>query len=191
METFTKRILIEESGSALIIALLIMALLSIIAISTINTTNTEIQIAGNDKWEKTSFSAADGGTSVGVQLVELCEEQAGFDDDDGFGNFIQGDVTGPSLNLYIDPLQNLPIVINDANRDAFFPRLALAATAPHTNISIGSAHIPLPGTNPSADDGYDEGKKAVSFARAYVVVSQHIGINKSQATVRLDYVHVF
>lgn len=189
METLFTKIYSEEKGSALIIALLIMALLSILAISAINTTNTEIQISGNDKWQKTSFSAADGGTNVGVQLVELCEAQAGFNNDDGAGNFIQGDVTGSSLNLYIDGLQPLPIVIDDANRDAFLPRAALP-NQPHTNISIGSTPITLVGTDRRADGPYGGGNSAKT-ARAYVVVSQRMGINKSQARVRLDYVHVF
>jgi len=187
MKLLTKTIHNEEKGSALIIGLMIVAILSIIAINTIKTTNTEIQISGNDKWQKEAYTHADGGTHIAIQLVELCEERAGFDDAN-MGNFVEGDITGSALNLYMDSVPNV-LKINDTNRSAVFPRNALP-TQPHTNISIGSRRVTLKGDDITADNGYDAGKTA-GTARAYVLLSQRLGANKAESAVRLDYTHVF
>jgi len=52
-------ILKNEDGSALLISLLILLLLTLLGIFATNTTNIEIQIAGNDKLHKLGFYAAE------------------------------------------------------------------------------------------------------------------------------------
>jgi hypothetical protein len=52
-------ILNNEDGSALLISLLILGLLTLLGIFATNTTNIEIQIAGNDKVHKLAFYAAE------------------------------------------------------------------------------------------------------------------------------------
>jgi len=52
-------ILNNENGSALLISLLILGLLTLLGIFATNTTNIEIQIAGNDKLHKLGFYAAE------------------------------------------------------------------------------------------------------------------------------------
>ena len=60
----------NDDGSVLLSGLLILAILTLIGISAINNTNTEMQIADNDKKYKKAFYAADGGTEIGRELVE-------------------------------------------------------------------------------------------------------------------------
>ncbi len=60
----------NQRGSALIIALLMLVVLTLIGISATTTTTFELQISGNDKLYKRSFFAADGGTSAGSELIE-------------------------------------------------------------------------------------------------------------------------
>lgn len=49
----------EEKGSALVLVLIILAVVTIIGISSINTTTTELSIAGNDRIYKIAFYAAE------------------------------------------------------------------------------------------------------------------------------------
>jgi len=51
----------NKDGSALIFAILILALLTLIGISATTTSTIEIQIAGNDKFHKMAFYRADSG----------------------------------------------------------------------------------------------------------------------------------
>lgn len=60
----------NENGSVMLIALLIMALLTIIGVSAINDTTTELQIARNDAIYKINFFQADGSARQGVQMLE-------------------------------------------------------------------------------------------------------------------------
>lgn len=63
-------ILKNEDGTVLIIALMMLVMLTVIGISASSISNIEIQIAGNDKFYKTAFYAADGGSEMGAELVE-------------------------------------------------------------------------------------------------------------------------
>ncbi len=60
----------NEKGSVMIIALLIMALLTIIGVSAINDTTTELQIARNDAIYKINFFQADGSARQAAQTLE-------------------------------------------------------------------------------------------------------------------------
>ena len=66
----TISILKNEDGSVIVIALLIMALLTIIGISATNTTSIELQIAGNDRIYKQNFYRAEGAAMAGAQSLE-------------------------------------------------------------------------------------------------------------------------
>ena len=63
------KILRNDRGSVLIIALLVLVLLTIIGISATTTTTTDIQIAGNEKVHSMAFYAADAGIEVGRALL--------------------------------------------------------------------------------------------------------------------------
>jgi hypothetical protein len=60
----------NQEGTVLIVALLMLVLLTVIGISAGTISSIDLQIAGNDKFYKTAFYAADGGTEVGAQLLE-------------------------------------------------------------------------------------------------------------------------
>ena len=68
----------KEEGSVLVVALLILALLTVIGISATRTSEIELQISGNAKTHKTSFYAAEAGIEVGrVVLNDLKVADAG------------------------------------------------------------------------------------------------------------------
>ncbi len=64
--------LINEQGSVMIIALLMLSLLTIIGISAAKTSGIEIQIAANEKFHKIAFYNADSGIYVTPKLISLC-----------------------------------------------------------------------------------------------------------------------
>ncbi len=60
----------KNSGSVLVAALILLAILTVMGITGITTSSTEIRIAANDMRHKQVFYQADGGTQVAVELIE-------------------------------------------------------------------------------------------------------------------------
>jgi Tfp pilus assembly protein PilX len=59
----------NEDGFVLLVALMTMVILSIIGISALNTTDIELQIAGNDRLEKQIFYGTESGCTRGGQWL--------------------------------------------------------------------------------------------------------------------------
>jgi len=84
-------ILKDETGSVMVIALLMLALLTIIGISSSTTSQIEIQIAGNDRFHKIAFYNADSGVYTAPKLISSCIDDGsaqgintgGYTPDDG------------------------------------------------------------------------------------------------------------
>lgn len=62
--------LANQRGYVLVVALLMLVILTALGIFSLNTSLLEIQISGNDKVQKQTFSEADSGTQVGSMLLE-------------------------------------------------------------------------------------------------------------------------
>ena len=60
----------NQRGSALVVALLMLVVLTLIGISATTTTTFELQIATNDKLFKSAFYAADGATEMCGEVIE-------------------------------------------------------------------------------------------------------------------------
>jgi hypothetical protein len=127
----------NETGSLMVIGVVILMLLTFIGIAITTTTSIELQIAGNDKLQKFAFYTADGATEVASELLEQnlgC--MAGFTD--GGGGII--DISGDDPDTTAVRVTNLSFWENttatepsDGNRDLFFPSTAAAdPTIPHT-----------------------------------------------------------
>jgi hypothetical protein len=67
----------EQNGSALIVAMLILVVLTILGLSATQTTQMEISIAGNQKLYKTAFHLADSGIYAVPKLINECYENDG------------------------------------------------------------------------------------------------------------------
>jgi Tfp pilus assembly protein PilX len=59
----------DEEGSAMIIALMIMVVLTILGITATTTTEIELQIAGNERFHKIAFYNADAGIYTSPKVV--------------------------------------------------------------------------------------------------------------------------
>ncbi|MGW8161886.1 MAG: pilus assembly PilX family protein, partial [Desulfobulbales bacterium] len=60
----------REEGFVLVTALLVMLVLTIIGIAATTNTSIELQIAANDKVHKKTFYEAEGGASLGTEVLE-------------------------------------------------------------------------------------------------------------------------
>jgi len=114
-------ILKNEQGSTIIASLFILVVVTIIGVAATNMTSVELQIAGNDARYKRAFFAADGGTELGIELLEQNIEERSFGNASTWG----------STNIFTDdlwkntedaatPANNIP---SQTNRDAQIPNL--------------------------------------------------------------------
>jgi Tfp pilus assembly protein PilX len=176
----------NEKGSTLLLSILILLLLTVIGIAATNTSTIEILISGNDKVHKMAFHQADGGTEVGIELVEQNISLAGFDATD-LANLGDVNVTTPNLYLNLSTNSTMP---SDSNRDAYLPR---NYGGNHTNLTIGGNTGLSTGGAIQMAAGYEGKGKSSAGAGSYVVYdiwSQHIGRVNSEAIILLQWMHV-
>jgi hypothetical protein len=178
----------NEKGSTLIISVLILLLLTVIGIAATNTSTIEVLISGNDKWHKMAFHQADGGTEVGIELLEQNIKLAGFDSTD-LANL--GDINATNTKLYLNGIPSMP---SDSNRDAYLPK-NYGGNAPHINLTIGinTSGYPLSGGAIQMAAGYEgAGKSAAGGGGAiiYDIWSQCIGIGNSEDIILLKWMHI-
>ena len=87
MMTLSTGRLKNEEGSALVLALLILVLLTLLGIAVTRQSAVELQIAGNYKVHKTAFHHADSGTYATPKLIADCIQA---DQDVGGINYLGG-----------------------------------------------------------------------------------------------------
>jgi hypothetical protein len=80
----TPRVLRNEDGSALIVTLLVLAILTLIGIGASNTTSTDIQIAANEKFHKMAFYHADAGVYSTPKLISSAIDNSSNPSGTGF-----------------------------------------------------------------------------------------------------------
>ncbi len=167
----------DERGSVLIIAILVLLLLTLIGIFATNTTTIDLNISGNDKVSKIAFYQADGGTQVGIELLEQNIYSAGFDSND------IGNVRVTDSNFYLNSSNGTPSSV------AYFPKSSGGTTPPYTNLAIGGNSQLSTGSAIQMAAGYEGKGKGSASGGVYVVydvLSQHRGVNNSQASVQVQ-----
>ena len=196
MKKLTKTI-DNERGFVLIVSLLMLTVLMIIGIAATNTTTIELQISGNDKINKTTFYAADGGLDIGAELVE----QSIWDFPsktlplvDGVARLghlsILGDYTLLQSNPYFDP-QDIDI----ANPDAFFSySLANSTATTIPRIDLWVAGRPVHGRGGSLQQlagysGSGKGAAGGGSATKYNIHSIAYGPNNSRTSLLIQWLH--
>ncbi len=178
----------NNHGSAMVLALMILAVLSVIGVSAINTSTMEQGIAANDALYKIAFYNADGGTEVGHEILEQEIGVAGFTEvNPGVGTVVDN-VRVVHVKFYQNTSATVP---SDANRDVFFP--ANYGTGPHINLTIGGNRALSTGSALQMAAGYQSKGKGLGGGGAciiYDIFSQYVGNRNSQSTVRIQYRHV-
>ena len=187
----------NQRGSALVIALLMLVVLTLIGISATTTTTFELQIAGNDKLFKRAFYAADGATEMGGELIEqniedrdwtLGDDSVAIDADHPLS---VGNVRVESPNPYMnrDPDDPIP---TDTNRDAVVPKDA-SDTDPHTNIkAVGNTTLST-GSAVQLIAGYEGKGKGAAGGGAWItydVRAERSDVRDTEVRIRLGWRHV-
>lgn len=181
-------IVANDKGFVLVVALLFLFILSIIGIMATNTSVMEIQIAGNDKVHKQTFSQADGGTEAGGMLLEeniACPTGFSGAEPLSIGGLVVTTKnfwiieTEPVLPYPSDTLRHIRIPGNDA--------------VPHTNLYFWGDSSLLTGHGlqmNAGNEGIGFGTAAGGGQLVTHIDSQHRGENNSASTVRLNWRHI-
>ncbi len=78
-----------EKGMALIIALMMLAMLSLLGASALLTTNVDLKISGNTKAGRTAFFTAEGAAQVTGGAIEDCITDAGWEAPYAYGTGVE------------------------------------------------------------------------------------------------------
>ena len=188
----------NKRGSALVVALLMLVVLTLIGISATTTTTFELQIAGNDKLYKRAFYAADGATEMGGELLEQNIEDRDWDfGADGVNPpsstnpLNRGNVRLESPNPYMnrEPMDGIP---SEANRDGVYPRTAIDSE-PHTNIkAVGNTTLST-GSAVQLIAGYEGKGKGAAGGGAWItydVRAERLDVSDTEVRVLLGWRHV-
>jgi hypothetical protein len=182
----------NSNGGVTIAALLILAVLTIIGIASISTSNIEVQIATNDKVHKMAFYAADGGSELGTELLELNIACAsGFTSDN---LAVTDDVTVVDRDFWMqndepkDGSDNVIPYPSNTERDILINN----AAGTNTNLSIfGVTALGVGGAIEMAAGYEGKGKGAAGggVSLLYQIFSQHLGLADSESVVAIEWRH--
>lgn len=184
----------ESGGVLIVVAVLLLALLTILGISSINTSRIESKISVNDHLQKMAFYGADGGTQAGIQLLEenlACP--GGFENEP---TDINDTIRVSNRDFYTNALPNATTVIlncpSDAERDAFYP-LGYSGSEPHTNLRfLGQTRYGW-GSAIQMASGYEgrgKGAGAGGGLINYSIHAQRADLRHSDSHVMIQYRHV-
>lgn len=183
MKSF-KSALSNQTGAAIVLVLLMVAVAIIIGVTAISTSNTELQIATQDVRHKMAFYAADGGTEYGAQILEENIACPG-----GFSVSTIGNLEVDNPTLWMNASATKP---SDTNRDFYFPS-GYTAGEPHTNMTVGGVTVLAAGGAIQMAAGYEGKGKGAPSGGAHIVYeinAEHLGRFNSKALVQLQWRHV-
>ena len=183
----TLSVLRNEEGSALVVALLVLACLILIGIAATTTTTTDMEIAGNQKFHKMAFYEADAGTEVGIELVEENIDEKDWTDDSDKGNckIVNG-------LFYMNTDLGSSEIPSDTNRDVYISK-NYATGDPHTNLRMGGNTTLSTGGAVQMICGYGGtgfGTAGAGAWVAYDIRSQHQGHRDTQSVINLVWRHL-
>lgn len=178
----------NERGSALIIALILLVVVTLAGVVSTQNSTTELKIATNDRQHKITFYDADGATELATELIEQNIEQSGFDESTlGEDNLIE--VTKLDFALNEPDEATTP---SDNNRDFYIPS-GYVGQEPHTNFKVGGEPKFGIGTGLEMAAAYEGRGKSVAQSGTkiiYDVATQRIGDQNSESVVRVQYRYV-
>ncbi len=183
----------DEQGFALVLAMMIMVILTLIGLSATRTSQIEIRISGNERVSRKTFYAADGGTEVGVELLEeniSCPE--GFSSNTAAGTRTIVGTEVLTLDFWRQETAPEDEYPSDDMRDITIPRQT-EDLVPHTNLSIFGVPELSTGSAIQIAAGYEGKGKGFAGGGAEIVYdihSQHLGASASEAVLRLQWQHL-
>ncbi|MHC1730196.1 MAG: PilX N-terminal domain-containing pilus assembly protein [Syntrophobacteraceae bacterium] len=178
----------NERGSALIITLLMIALLSVIGIFSAQTSKVENKLAGNDRLHKVAFHGAEGGIQVAKELVEAnIEDRGGWT-----ANTSRQGVFVREGTIFSKESLKATEYASETDCQAYFPA-SWAAGEPRTNIRVGGNQSLSTGSAIMMVAGYEGKGKSAAQGGAYIIYdirSEHHDGDNSMARILSRYRHV-
>ncbi|MCP4690814.1 MAG: hypothetical protein GY859_22365 [Desulfobacterales bacterium] len=193
----------DERGYVMIVALLILALLTIIGVSSRKNSTTELMIATNEQTHKITFFEAEGGTELASELLEQniscpngfpAPEGQDFELTAGMGDEVMTVVVPePSLAFWRFLEADAP---SDQTRDIrIFHRPTFYTSEEarsRTNITVGGITSQSRGAALQIAAGYEGKGKGAAGGGAnilYTINSQHLGASNAESIVRIKWRH--
>jgi hypothetical protein len=181
----------NQNGSAMVIALIIMALLTIIGHLATRSTRLELQTATNDLRHKQAFYTADGISEMAAELLEqnlACSTGFTILQKGGLIEVLNADFWKNNLVAGQVP--------SDDDRDVRIPLLppdGTDDTQPHTNIVYGGTTAFGTGSALQIAAGYEGKGKSIAGGGAFMVFEQsvqHRGNFNAEACVQTQWRHI-
>lgn len=193
-------------GSAMVLVLVMLALLSLIGAAAVMTATLETQIAGNEYHHDVAFYGAEAGAQVAQELLEqnlCCPGGFTATEEDG-GALIENEIMVPAASLafwqtpppkredYEDDEEYVADILpeND-NRDFFYPA-DYAAGRPHTNLRVFGETFTSQGSAIMMAAGYEgigKGAAGGGAYKLYDIYAQRRQRHHVAATVRIQWKH--
>ena len=209
MKSRPHKIIDNQRGSVINVALLILILIFLVGIGLNKISTTDIKISRNMKTAAETFYETEAGLEAASELVELnipCP--LGFLDNTETGvpagwEKIEGTIMVTNLNLWRnevvgDPAGNpdpaLPTALPDI--DAFYPPDydgGVNPEAPHTNISVGGRGRFARGSAIQMAAGYEglgKGAAAGGASFIYDIMVRSYGADNSEAQHMIQWIHL-
>jgi len=194
---YLKNISKKNDGYVLVVALLVMAILSLLGIAGMNTSIFETQVAGNDWNAKRTFYKADSGVSLGSELIE---QNLNLGCLSGFtNNKITSTIYAKNKKMWnrspFDEEVTPRSICSYDDSDALY-QWDGELPVPEDDIGFlyyaGSTEI-LPGGSLQMAAGYEGmGKSSAQggVAKIYDIYSRFEGLKNSQSIVQISWRHV-
>lgn len=188
----------NEHGFVLVTALILLLILTVIGISLNNTSVVEMQVAGNEKFQKEAFAQADGGTQAGsILLEENISCPTGFTGPAPLrigGSEITTDFFPPAtttmLNFWINEIEPAGDYPSDTVRHIRIPNNDVP---PHTNLHFFGNSSLSTGNAIQMIAGYEGTGYSAATGGGQLVTnidSQHIGQLNSLSVIRINWRHI-
>lgn len=167
MHTHSVNMTNNESGSALVIAVIVLAILAALGFAALEVSDLNIFMAANDRDSKESFFHADSGANIGRELVKKAF-------DEGNSTFYEDDA-----NLWI----NATFVASD------YPYSYYTHNTQGTYVRAGLLGIKAEGVAVIIGAGYEGFGKGLphGFEAQYLIRSHREGRRNSRAEVDLGW----
>ena len=185
MMKLTKDILRGETGSALVLSLLIMMVLAIMSLAAVNATNVGLKGTGIYKNYQQTLYLADGGTDFGFSVIERAVANGLLIDAEDTGN---ANVTIADVNDLENEIS--AISVDDPDEPDVAPDATVIIAGQPVNIDIDFlSTMPMPGTASEFGSRYEGigAGGAGGFALIYKVQSNYQVSASNQSSVRIHF----
>lgn len=187
----------NEKGSALLLCILMLFVLTVLGISSITTTDLDMNIAANEKFYTMAFTLADGGAETAKEIVEQAIDERIWEKTVEEGSaLMMGSVKIWNKDFWKnEPLEEVgdkKVPPTDTHRDVQIP-LTINGETSNTNLLFGSFTDFLTGGALQMVAGYEGIGKSLASGGSridYGILSRHTGVRNTESRILVGWRHV-